>query len=63
MEEELLFKVRTMFAGINVSIGSENKRAVQGMQLITATYKVNDKTIGSVGIIAPRWNTQGHCHC
>ncbi|MGI6585970.1 MAG: heat-inducible transcriptional repressor HrcA [Lutisporaceae bacterium] len=54
-ERELLFKVLNDVRGdVNVSIGSENKlEQFKECSLITATYKVNDKTIGSVGIIGP----------
>lgn len=39
---------------INVSIGSENKHEqLQNCSLITATYKLNGKTIGSIGVIGP----------
>jgi heat-inducible transcriptional repressor len=39
---------------VGVSIGSENKlEQFKDCSLITATYRINGKTIGSVGIIGP----------
>lgn len=54
-EKELLFNVLNDSPGqIRVSIGSENKyEQLQNCSLITATYKLNGKTIGSVGVIGP----------
>jgi len=54
-EKELLFDVlKDSRDNINVSIGSENKyEQLQNCSLITATYKLNGKTIGSVGVIGP----------
>lgn len=54
-EKDLLFKVLNDVKGdVNVSIGSENKlEQFKDCSLITATYKINGKTIGSVGIIGP----------
>jgi heat-inducible transcriptional repressor len=54
-EKELLFNVLNDSPGqISVSIGSENKyEQLQNCSLITATYKLNGKTIGSVGVIGP----------
>lgn len=54
-ERELLFKVlNDVHDDVNVSIGKENKlEQFKECSLITATYKINDKTIGSVGIIGP----------
>lgn len=54
-ENELLFKVLDQTKGdINVSIGTENKyEQFHNNSLITATYKINGKTIGSVGVIGP----------
>jgi len=54
-EKELLFKVLNDVHGdVNVSIGKENKlEQFKECSLITATYKINNKVIGSVGIIGP----------
>jgi heat-inducible transcriptional repressor len=54
-EKDLLFKVLNDVQGdVNVSIGSENKLLqFKDCSLITATYRINGKTIGSVGIIGP----------
>ncbi|MDF2532927.1 MAG: heat-inducible transcription repressor HrcA [Clostridia bacterium] len=54
-EKDLLFNVlKDSQENINVSIGSENKyEQLQNCSLITATYKVNGKTIGSIGVIGP----------
>lgn len=54
-ERDLLFKVLNDVRGdVSVRIGSENKlEQFKECSLITATYKINDKTIGSVGIIGP----------
>ncbi|MGE5679041.1 MAG: heat-inducible transcriptional repressor HrcA [Pseudomonadota bacterium] len=54
-ENELLFKVLNDVKGdVNVSIGSENKlEQFRDCSLITATYRINGKTVGSVGIIGP----------
>jgi heat-inducible transcriptional repressor len=54
-ENELLFKVLNDVKGdVNVSIGSENKlEQFKDCSLITATYRINGKTVGSVGIIGP----------
>lgn len=54
-ENELLFKVLNNSAdNINVSIGRENEYAqFQNCSLITATYKLNGKIIGSIGVIGP----------
>ncbi|HWQ29401.1 MAG TPA: heat-inducible transcriptional repressor HrcA, partial [Negativicutes bacterium] len=54
-ENELLFKVLNDVKGdVSVSIGSENKlEQFKDCSLITATYRINGKTVGSVGIIGP----------
>lgn len=54
-EKDLLFNVlQESNENINVSIGSENKyEQLQNCSLITATYKLNGKTIGSIGVIGP----------
>ena len=54
-EKDLLFNVlKDSQESINVSIGSENKyEQLQNCSLITATYKLNGKTIGSIGVIGP----------
>lgn len=54
-ENELLFKVLNEAKGdVSVSIGSENKlEQFRDCSLITATYRINGKTVGSVGIIGP----------
>lgn len=54
-ENDLLFKVLNDVKGdVNVSIGSENKlEQFKNCSLITATYRINGKTVGSVGIIGP----------
>lgn len=56
MEESgLLFKVlNDVKDDVSVSIGSENKlQQFKDCSLITATYRINGKTVGSVGIIGP----------
>jgi heat-inducible transcriptional repressor len=41
-------------SGIMVTIGGENKEEVfQDCSLITATYHVNGKQVGSVGVLGP----------
>lgn len=54
-EKELLFRVLNEAQGdVSVSIGKENKyEELQDCSLITATYKINGKTIGSVGVLGP----------
>ena len=54
-ERELLFKVlNDVREDVSVSIGKENKlEQFKECSLITATYKINNKVIGSVGIIGP----------
>lgn len=54
-ENELLFKVlNEAKSDVSVSIGSENKQEqFRDCSLITATYRINGKTVGSVGIIGP----------
>lgn len=54
-ENELLFKVLNDVKGdVNVSIGSENKlEQFRDCSLITATYRINGKIVGSVGLIGP----------
>jgi len=54
-EKDLLFKVLNDVKGdVSVSIGSENAvEQFKDCSLITATYRINGKTIGSVGIIGP----------
>lgn len=54
-EKSLLFQVLNEAKDdISVSIGSENKlEQFRDCSLITATYKINGKTIGSIGIIGP----------
>lgn len=54
-EKELLFRVlNDVKEDVNVSIGSENKlEQFKDCSLITATYKINGKTIGSIGLIGP----------
>jgi heat-inducible transcriptional repressor len=54
-EKDLLFNVlKDSQDNISVSIGSENKyKQLQNCSLITATYKLNGKTIGSIGVIGP----------
>lgn len=54
-EKDLLFNIlKDSQENINVSIGSENKhQQFQNCSLITATYKLNGKTIGSIGVIGP----------
>ncbi|MGE5632454.1 MAG: heat-inducible transcriptional repressor HrcA [Caulobacteraceae bacterium] len=54
-EKELLFKVLSDAKNdIDISIGSENKiEQFRDCSLITATYKINGKIIGSVGVIGP----------
>lgn len=54
-EKDLLFKVLNDAKGdVNVSIGSENAlEQFKDCSLITATYKINEKIIGSIGIIGP----------
>lgn len=54
-EKELLFNVLSKSdSDMNVSIGTENQyEQFHNCSLITATYKINGKTIGSVGVIGP----------
>ena len=54
-ERELLFKVlNDVREDVNISIGKENKlEQFKECSLITATYKIDNKVIGSVGIIGP----------
>ncbi len=54
-EKELLFNVLNQTNNdVNVSIGAENQfEQFRNCSLITATYKINGKTIGSVGVIGP----------
>jgi heat-inducible transcriptional repressor len=50
---ELLNKARNN-KGVTVLIGTESEmRQVEGLSLVTATYKLNDVSIGSIGIIGP----------
>ncbi|MFZ5352900.1 MAG: heat-inducible transcriptional repressor HrcA [Bacillota bacterium] len=55
-EEELLFNVlKNTNNDVSVSIGNENMyEQFRNCSLITATYKINGKTIGSVGVIGPK---------
>lgn len=54
-EKNLLFKaLNDTKEDINVSIGSENQiQQFKDCSLITATYKINGRVIGSVGVIGP----------
>jgi heat-inducible transcriptional repressor len=54
-EKDLMFNIlKDSQENISVSIGSENKyEQLQNCSLITATYKLNGKTIGSIGVIGP----------
>lgn len=55
-EKEILSSLITSFddEGLNISIGSENiYKEVQDCSLVTATYKVNDTTLGWLSVIGP----------
>lgn len=55
-EKELLSSVITSFEeeGLNISIGSENiYKEVKDCSLVTATYKVEDTTLGWLSVIGP----------
>ncbi|MDF2839261.1 MAG: heat-inducible transcription repressor HrcA [Clostridia bacterium] len=54
-EKDLMFNIlKDSQENVSVSIGSENKyEQLQNCSLITATYKLNGKTIGSIGVIGP----------
>ncbi|PHJ37261.1 hypothetical protein P378_17245 [Desulforamulus profundi] len=40
--------------GITIKIGSENSRQeIQNCSMITATYQVGDKILGTIGILGP----------
>lgn len=54
-EKELLFKaLNDVKEDIDISIGKENKiDQFKDCSLITASYKINGKTIGSIGVIGP----------
>ncbi len=54
-EKELLLDImKDTRENVSVSIGSENKyEQLQNCSLITATYKLNGKVIGSIGVIGP----------
>ncbi len=46
--------VRSGFKDISISIGNENKHdQIKNCSLITATYELNGKTIGKIGVIGP----------
>ncbi len=56
-QEPLLFKIledNSNEDSIVVRIGSENElEDIQECTLVTSTYKINDKTIGSLGVLGP----------
>jgi heat-inducible transcriptional repressor len=54
-EKELLFKaLNEVKEDIDISIGKENKiDQFKDCSLITASYKINGKTIGSIGVVGP----------
>ncbi len=55
-EKPLLFDLmmRGIESDISITIGEENKiKEIKDCSIITATYKINDKTIGTIGIIGP----------
>ncbi|MGI6112897.1 MAG: heat-inducible transcriptional repressor HrcA [Mahellales bacterium] len=55
-EKPLLFDlmIRGIERDINITIGEENDvDEIKDCSIITATYKINDKTIGTIGIIGP----------
>lgn len=55
-EKELLSNIITSFdnAGLNISIGSENiYEEAKDCSLVTATYKVDNKTLGWLSVIGP----------
>lgn len=54
-EKDILFKVLNEAKNdIDISIGKENKlEQFKDCSLITATYKINGKVIGSIGVIGP----------
>ncbi len=42
-------------AGLSVKIGSENKRPeLQGVSLVSSTYKIGENAVGVLGILGPR---------
>jgi heat-inducible transcriptional repressor len=50
---EILSKAKSG-RGVTVLIGTETEmRQVEGLSLVTATYRLNDVSIGSIGIIGP----------
>ena len=54
-EKQVLFDLLSeTTSDINIKIGAENKiEQLKDCSLITATYRINGKTIGSVGVIGP----------
>lgn len=54
MLKEILDEKKDIGQGINVTIGGENKvDALKDCSTITATYQINGKVIGSIGILGP----------
>jgi heat-inducible transcriptional repressor len=52
--KEILTDNLTSETGLSVKIGGENKvEGLQSCSTITATYQINGKTVGSVGVIGP----------
>ena len=54
-EHDLLFEVLSdVSKDLSVTIGRENKfEQLKNCSLITATYSINGKTIGSIGVLGP----------
>ncbi|WP_186576456.1 heat-inducible transcriptional repressor HrcA [Aquibacillus kalidii] len=53
-EDEIANLLRSSTGGINVSIGQENKMdAMQDCSLITATYSLGDKQMGTIALLGP----------
>ncbi len=54
-EKEMLFNLLNEAENdVSVAIGSENKyEQLNDCSVITATYKINGKTIGSIGVVGP----------
>lgn len=56
-QEALLFKIletKMGEEGITITIGKENNcEAIQECALVTATYKINDRNLGAVGVLGP----------
>lgn len=54
-EDELYDLLKTNPSGITVKIGTENKiSAMENCSLITATYSIGEKQIGTVAVLGPK---------